>query len=93
MDSHQKCVLVDHNLCKVVVGRPDWNGPIAGKRCIWSADTDVKDVLGPSPSNEDIGNWGSSRDSDQDCGKESTGWMAWRVKVGRLKVGCELGRT
>ena len=48
MDSHQKGGLVDHNLHKVVVGRPDRNGPNADKKCIWSAYTDVKDVLGPS---------------------------------------------
>ena len=46
MDSHQKGGLVDHNLHKVIVDRPDRNGPNAGKRCTWSADTDVKDVLG-----------------------------------------------
>ena len=64
MDSHQKCALVDHNLRKLIVGRPDQNGPNAGKRCIWFADTDVKGVLGQSPSSADIGNWGSSHNSD-----------------------------
>ena len=64
MDSHQKGGLVDHNLHKVVVGRPDRNGPNAGKRCTWSMDTDVKDVPGPSQGSGDTDSWGSSHDSD-----------------------------
>ena len=56
MDSHLKGGLVDHNLCKVIVGRLDWNDSSAGKRCIGSACTDVKDVLGPSRDSGDICN-------------------------------------
>ena len=93
MDSHQKGGLVDHNLHKVIVDRPDWNGPNAGKRYIRFADTDVKDVLGLSPGSEGIGSLGSSHSSDQDCGKESTRWKEWRVKVGRHEVGCRLEQT
>ena len=89
MDNHLKGGLVDHNLCRVAVDRPDRNGPNAGKRYTWSTDTDVKDVLGPSHDNGDTGNWGSSRDSDQDCGKESTRWTVWQVVVDRREVAFE----
>ena len=93
MDSHQKGGLVDHNLRKVVVGRLNRNGPNTGKRCTWSTDTDVKDVLGLSPGSEGIGSWGSSHDSDRDCGKESTRWKEWQVEAGRCEVGCEWEMT
>ena len=86
MDSHQKGGLVDHNLHKVVVGRPDRNGPNAGKRCIWSACTDMKDVLGPSRDSGDIDSWDSSHNSDRDCGKENTRWKVWWVTADRLMV-------
>ena len=64
MDSHEKGGLVDHNLRKVIVDRPNQNGPNADKRCTWFTDTDVKDVLGLSPGSEGIGSWGSFHDND-----------------------------
>ena len=69
-DNHLKCGLVDHNLCNVIVGKPDQNGPNADKRYIRSAYTDVMDVLEPSPYNGGIGISGSSpcNDRDGECG-------------------------
>ena len=54
-DSYLKCGLVDYNLCRVIVGMPDWNGPNTDKRCIESSYTNVMDVLVPSFGNRGIG--------------------------------------
>ena len=54
-DSHLKCGLVDYNLCRVIVGMPDWNGSNTDKRCIESTYTNVMDVLVPSLGNGGIG--------------------------------------
>ena len=75
MDNHLQYVLVDHNLRKLVVGRLGWNVPNAYKRCIGSADTNVKDVQEPLCDSGGIGRMGNSLGSDLYCGKESTGWM------------------
>ena len=55
MDSHLKHGLVDHNLCKVTVGKPGRNGPNTDKRCISSTYTDVMGVLEPFFCNRGIG--------------------------------------
>ena len=68
------------------MGRPDQNDPNAGRRYTESAYINVKDVLGPSHDSGDIDSWGSSHGSDQDCGKESTGWKVWQVMVDKHGV-------
>ena len=74
MDSHLQYALVDHNLHKLAVDRFGWNVPNADKRCIGSADTDVKGVQEPSCGSGGTGKTGNSLSSDLYCGKESTGW-------------------
>ena len=64
MDNHLKHGLVDHSLHKVTVGKPDWNGPNADKRCTWSAYTDVMGVLELSLDNGDIGMLDNSLSND-----------------------------
>ena len=86
MDNHLICGLVDHNLCKVIVGKPGWNGPNTDKRYIRSAYTNVMGVLEPFLCNGGTGISGSFLDNDQDCGKESTGWKVWQVQVDRCGV-------
>ena len=75
MDNHLQYVLVDCNLCKLVVGRLGRNVPNAYKRCIRFADTDVKDVQAPPRDSGGIGRMGNSLGSDLYCGKESIGWL------------------
>ena len=78
MDSHLQCALVDHNLCTLIVGRLGWNVPNACKRCIRSANTDVKGVQEPSRDSGGIGRMGNSFSSDLYCGKENTASLVWQ---------------
>ena len=86
MDNHLKCGLVNHNLCKVAVGKPGQNGLNTGKRCTRSTYTNVMGVLEPFLGNGDTGISDSFLSNDRDCGKESTGWKVWWVWVDRHKV-------
>ena len=82
MDNHLQYVLVDHNLRKLAEGRLGRNVPNAYKRCIGSADTNVKGVQEPSCDSGDTGKTGNSLSSDLYCGKESTGRLEWQEVLG-----------
>ena len=57
MDSHLQHVLVDHNFCIFSVGMLSWNVPNTYKRCIESADTNVKGVQEPPHDSGGSSSW------------------------------------